>query len=284
MFNLNFTTMKSTSLIFAASLMIMATISLTSCQKDEETDPIVNVTEQDDDASAYFDEVLTETDELTLVSSSKSIDETALNTMGQGSRTRKTTWISNTERIDSITYVNFVNGNSNYERVKNGLMIIHVWGNPLQDQFVREITFKNFTINGNAIEGTKRIEKTAAYSFTVTLQNGKITFTDGTTYTRTCERTRTWADGFATPYNIWDDVYTVEGTATGVNRKGNTYTHQITNALMIKMNCRWIVEGTIEMTVGDKTATFDYGNGDCDNIATVTVNGKSYEVKLMGGR
>lgn len=282
MSNLKFTAMKRTSLFFAASLMIMATISFTSCQKDEETDPIVTIAEQDDDANAYFDDVLTEVDDLTMVSNSKDFTE-ASNTLGQGTRTRKTTWISNTERIDSITYQNYVNGNSRFERVKNGLIIIHVWGNPLQNEFVREISFKDFTINGNAIEGTKRIEKTAQYSFTVTIQNGKVTFTDGTTYTRNCERIRTWADGFATPYNIWDDVYTIEGTATGVNRKGYTYTHQITNALMIKLNCRWIVQGTIDMTVDSKTATLDYGNGECDNIATVTANGKTWEIRLRGG-
>ena len=130
----------------------------------------------------------------------------------------------------------------------------------------------------------KQIRKTAEHEYQITLTNGKITFTDGTTYTRTVERTRTWVEGYDTPFYIWDDVYTLEGVATGVNRRGYTYTHQITSALMFKLSCRWLVQGVIDLTVGDKQATIDYGNGDCDNIAYVTVNGKTYEVKLRGGK
>lgn len=283
MFNLNLTAMKRTSLIFAASLMIMATISFTSCQKDEETDPIVSTMQQDDEATAYYDDVLTETDELTMKGDSKTLEYADFNSDGLGTRTIKTSWDGNW-RVDSVTYANYVNPNSKFERVKNGIMIIRTLGRPVDAEFTRSISFKNFTINGNLIEGEKQIAKTSTYAFTVTLQDGKITFTDGTTYTRAFTRTRTWVDGYSTPYNIWDDIYTIEGTATGVNRNGNAYTHQITNELMIKMNCRWIVEGTIELTVGDKSATFDYGNGECDNIATVTVNGKTYEVMLRGGK
>jgi len=284
MFNLNLTAMKRTSLIFATSLMLMATISLTSCQKDEETDPIVSTMQQDDEATAYYDDVLTEVDELTMKSDdAKSMDYAVLNTEGQGTRTRKTSWDGDW-RVDTITYSNFVNGNARFEKVKNGQIVIRTLGNPLAESFERNVTFVNFTINGNLIEGEKNITKTANYTYTITLQDGKITFTDGTTYTRTFTRTRTWVAGFDTPYYIWDDIHTVEGTATGINRNGYAYTHQITNALMIKLSCRWIVEGTIELTVGDKSATFDYGNGECDNIATVTVNGKTYEVKLRGGK
>lgn len=204
MFNLNLTAMKRTSLIFAASLMLMATISLTSCQKDEETDPIVSTMQQDDDATAYFDDVLTEVDELTMVGDSKSMEYSSLNTEGQGVRTRKTSWDGGW-RVDTITYSNYVNGNARFEKVKNGQIVIRTLGNPLAESFERNVTFVNFTINGNLIEGEKNITKTAYYTYAITLQNGKITFTDGTTYTRAFTRTRRWVAGFDTPYYIWDD-------------------------------------------------------------------------------
>ncbi|MGE0077679.1 MAG: hypothetical protein AB7S48_07460 [Bacteroidales bacterium] len=274
--------MKRTSLFFAASLMMMAAISFTSCEKDDDTDSMESTLEQDDDASAYFDDVLAEVDDLTMISDSKTADYATLSVEGQGTRTRKTAWEGDW-RVDTITYVDYVNGNSRYERVKNGKVIIRMLGTATQATFERQVSFMNFNINGNEIEGQKRIVKTSEYQYTVTLQNGKITFTDGTTYTRTCERTRTWADGYSTPYYVWDDVYTVEGTDSGQNRKGYTYTHQITNALMYQLGCRWIVEGTIEMTVNGDTATVDYGNGECDNSATVTHNGKSYQLRLRGG-
>lgn len=273
--------MKRTSLIIATGLMMMAAISFTSCEKDDNTDTMASTLEQDDDASAYLDDVQAEVDDLTMISDSKSADYATFSVAGQGTRTRKTAWEGDW-RVDTVTYVDYVNGNSRYERVKNGQIVIRTLGSPLQATFERQVSFVNFNINGNQIEGQKRIVKTSEYQYSVTLQNGKITFTDGTTYTRNSERTRTWAGGYNTPYYIWDDVYTVEGTDTGVNRNGYTYTHQITNALMYQMTCRWIVEGTIEMTVNGDSATLDYGNGDCDNNATVTHNGKSYQIRLRG--
>lgn len=275
--------MKRTSLIFAASLMLMAAFTLSSCQKDEEVDSVVTLASEDADVDTYYDDVMTEVDEITLAGDSKDSQLMYATLGGQGTRTRKTSWDGNC-RIDSLTYENFVNANSRYERVKNGLIVIRTCGQYNGAEFERTVTFKNFTINGNLIEGTKQIRKTAEHEYQITLTDGKITFTDGTTYTRNVERTRTWVEGYDTPFNIWDDVYTLEGVATGVNRRGYTYTHQITSALMFKLSCRWLVQGVIELTVGDKQATIDYGNGECDNIAYVTANGKTYEVKLRGGK
>jgi len=275
--------MKRTSLIFATGLMMMAAISFTSCQKDDEQDPIITQAAEDSDVDSYYDDVITEVDELTLVGDSKDSQLMYATLGGQGTRTRKTSWDGNC-RVDSITYNNFVNANSRFERVKNGIIVIRTCGQYNGAEFERTITFKNFTINGNLIEGTKVIRKTAEHQYQITLTNGKITFTDGTTYTRTVERTRTWVAGYDTPYNVWDDVYTLEGTANGVNRQGNAYIHQIKSALMFRLSCRWIVQGIIDITVGDKQASIDYGNGECDNLAYVTVNGKTYEVKLRGGK
>lgn len=283
MFNLKFTAMKRTNLILATGLMLMAAFSFTSCQKDDEQDPIISQTVEDSDVDSYYDDVMTEADDVTMTDGTKDSQMMYATLGGSGTRTRKTTWDGNC-RVDSVTYQDYVNPNSRFERVKNGIIIIRTCGQYNGFEFERTITFKNFTINGNLIEGTKVIRKTAEHVYQITLTDGKITFTDGTTYTRNVERTRTWVNGYDTPFNIWDDVYTLEGTATGINRHGNAYTHQIKSALMIKFSCRWIVQGIIDITVGDKQASIDYGNGDCDNLAYVTVNGKTFEVKLRGGK
>ena len=81
------------------------------------------------------------------------------------------------------------------------------------------VTFENFTINDNKIEGTKTIEKVENLKYKITLENGKITFTDGTFLTCSYIRYRTMVAGIATPFYIWDDAYTFEGSANGANRK-----------------------------------------------------------------
>ena len=38
------------------------------------------------------------------------------------------------------------------------------------------------------------------------------------------------------------------------------------------------------MTVKDKIAVLDYGMGECDNLATITINGEIRDIKLRGRR
>ena len=55
----------------------------------------------------------------------------------------------------------------------------------------------------------------------------------------------------------------------------------ITQPLKITFVCPWIVSGTIEATPDDNfVRVLDYGNGTCDNNATITVDGNVYNIKL----
>lgn len=63
--------------------------------------------------------------------------------------------------------------------------------------------------------------------------------------------------------------------------KKGAYEKVITKPLVKTDDCKYIVEGTIEYLKDGKTvAVVDYGNGECDNIATKTVDGKTYEFEL----
>ncbi len=275
--------MKRTSLFIAASLLVLGGL-FTSCQKNEETDPMIEIMQDDDQSAELYDEVGKEVDELTMTSTpEKSLAEYAMASFNTGSRTETITESGDTI-IRTVTFVNWVNPRNENGHVKNGVIIIKVLGGPLQETFKRIVLFQNFTIDDIKIEGKKEINKTGDYTYSVVLTGGKITFTDGTTYTRDFTRTRTWAEGYLTPLTVWDDVFEIEGTATGTNRKGNTYTHTITTPLVIKNACRWIVEGMIELKSGDKTAVLDYGDGTCDDLATITINGVVKDITLRGKR
>lgn len=55
----------------------------------------------------------------------------------------------------------------------------------------------------------------------------------------------------------------------------------ITKPLVKIDDCKYIVEGTIEFRKdGDVIAIVDFGNGECDDVATKTVDGKTYEFTL----
>lgn len=278
--------MKRINLLLAAAFAVLMFSS--SCQKDSTpTNPIVSSAADDDQVTAVYDDVDSEVDDISSATSGAQLSApaTMASYAADASSRSVVTVVNNDGSITkTVTYVNWTNPNANNGHVKNGVIVINIVGGPLQAEYTRTVTFQNFTVDGNLVEGTRVVQKVADYQYTVTLTGGKVTFTDGTTYTREANRTRTWVSGMDTPAFIWDDVFSVEGTETGVNRQGEAYTHTITNALQIKRACRWIVAGTVDMVVGDKTATLDYGTGDCDNLATLTVNGAVYDIKLRGGK
>ncbi len=96
----------------------------------------------------------------------------------------------------------------------------------------------------------------------------------------TSSRGREWIRGESTLSWV-DDEYLITGTDQGTNFEGNSYTVNITHALDIDFSCYWIKEGTFDLTpTGQSTRTLDYGDGTCDNQATITVNGHSFLVIL----
>lgn len=267
---------KITFLSIAAFLA--STMFFTSCQEDEETTSMNETILQEDVISTYFDDLLAETDEVTYH------DQTLKNNTGtsnglSGTRTVETSFSGDTV-IHTITYVDFVNANSPNERVKNGNVVIKVLGRPWQETFWREVNMVDYFVNDAQVEGTKVIEKTADHSFTMNLVNGKITFEDGSTYTREYNRSRTQVDGEDTPFFIWDDEFAHEGTASGININEEPYSRSITEPLLKRRSCRWFVQGTVEITVGTQSAVLDYGEGLCDDQATITVNGETNTITL----
>jgi hypothetical protein len=93
-------------------------------------------------------------------------------------------------------------------------------------------------------------------------------------------RVRMLTASFLTKNLLIDDEYTITGNGSGINRKGNAYTLTIQNPLIVKMACKYITQGIIEFVNSKKTLEIDYGNGSCDDDATITINGVTYNIKL----
>ena len=84
-----------------------------------------------------------------------------------------------------------------------------------------------------------------------------------------------------------DDIATktVDGKKYTFNlrgkKKSSRYKKNILKPLVKIDGCDYIVEGKIEYTKnGAVVATVDFGDGQCDNIATKTVDGVDHEFKL----
>lgn len=264
----------------AAVALVALSLNFSSCKKDDVSEGVIsgdNVTTFQDDAEVndIMDDIDNESDDVANGLKSASADTTLLSG-------RTIVWTTNNDgtRTAVVTYINFQNPKAKNARIKNGVIRIVVTGKRSDNTYKRVVTFENFTINGNTVEGTKTIEKISDLVYKVTMTGGKVTFDDETFVTCESVRTRTMVEGASTPLYIWDDAYTIEGSASGLTRKGLAYTKIITIPIKFFTTYRFPVSGSYTLTVGENVLTLDYGNGTMDVYATVTKNGVTKTISL----
>ncbi len=145
-------------------------------------------------------------------------------------------------------------------------------------------SFINYQVDSFKVEGTHITENTSTSNlqgWKVTVLNGKITNVN-TNYWKEWNSTKAilQIEGNGTPGFPLDDVYKITGAAAGANSVGNSWTSTIIEPLIKKFTCRWIVKGTKRITRNNHLGILDYGNGDCDNQAILTINGVSHTINL----
>ncbi len=152
--------------------------------------------------------------------------------------------------------------------------------------------FQNFVVDGKLIEGKRTSENIsesldANPSFHVLLEDGKITFEDGTFATKEADKTTLWIRA-SNPLN--DEFHVLEGSSSsGVNKKGTSYSSLIVESIVYKNVCKLEgihvpVAGVKQITHGDSIGTIDFGDGECDNLATVTRGDQTETIELKRGK
>ena len=199
--------------------------------------------------------------------------------------------IDSTSGTTHTMTITFGNGTSSVNclcqdgRYRRGTINVSWSGHYRDAGSTHTISFTNYFVNDNQVMGTKTVTNngynTAGHlTFSISVNGTIIKANNGGTITWTSSRTREWIAGESTP--TWgDDEYLITGTASGTNSTGASFTAAITNAIDVKLSCRFIVAGTFTITpAGKPTRTFDFGNGACDDLATVTINGNVYNITL----
>ncbi|MBL4655072.1 MAG: hypothetical protein JKY33_04545 [Bacteroidia bacterium] len=171
-------------------------------------------------------------------------------------------------------------------RTRRGQILASLTGRYRELGTVVTVTFNNFYINDNQILGTKTVTNNgynadSNLTYTVDVIGAKIISAEGDTISWESTRTNEWVEGDDTPDDIWDDVYHITGSGSGVNRKGVSFTMSITQELRKEIGCKWLVSGIVEITPDGKlTRTIDFGDGTCDDKATVSVGNFEKEITL----
>lgn len=276
---------KSKFFIFLSLLMISVIIS---CKKektnnDENTETVIEVQKNDAEATKVYNLI---TDEINDLSATIDTLNYSVNTKTLDScitisidHPDTTTW-PKTITLDFSGNCTTENGN-----VLSGQIVISQTARYRTDGMIRTLNFNGFRINGNQVSGTKTITNLGLVNgfitFSITIANGSIITPEGEVILiRTAQRTRSWIEGEPTTTR-WDDVYLITGTTSGTSRNGREYTATIIEPLRVARNCRWIEQGKISANIVDlPEVLIDFGNGNCDQIATVTVNGNTRTINL----
>lgn len=148
-------------------------------------------------------------------------------------------------------------------------------------------TFDGYYVDSFKVEGTHIIENKSTQNslvFRNQVIGGKISKANGN-YTE-WSKDKTWeqVEGLGTPFFPLDDVYKITGQANGAVKRGNDFmqwSHIISKPLYRKFTCRYTVKGEVTIQRSNRpVAVLDFGTGNCDNKATITVNGVTREITL----
>lgn len=172
-------------------------------------------------------------------------------------------------------------------RTRKGKIITTYTGRMVVPGSVAETGFDQYYVNGIKVEGTHRTENQSTsntWAYFVRVNNAKLTRPNGDYSQWNRTKLITQVEGLGTPQFPRDDVFTIRGEANGTVKRDTT-THQwatrTIEPLVKKFSCQWIVKGKLGVRRSNADAgVIDYGNGSCDNQATLTVNGVSRPIIL----
>jgi len=275
--------MKTNSFVRTALMLVASLIFLTSCKKDKNSEVTI-----DTDYSMASDNARAELEANNLGAAADAGYDQAAGAAFKNSATNllpacATVTIDTVSSPKTLT-VDFGTSNclcSNWDgRYRRGKVKVSWTGGyrtpgtvittSTEDYYVNDILHKYHRVVTN-----NGLNASGNPVFNVNVDTAKIYTTDGT-ISWTSNRTREWIAGDST-LNLMDDEYYITGSADGVSAKGTSFNVTITQALWIKLNCKWIVSGKLTVSPQNKDPRYvDYGTGACDSQVSVTINNKTY--------
>lgn len=270
-------------------LMIAAIIgaTFTACKKDE-----IKKDDEDSDTSAAADNSLAEGAFNDISNMADQAADGSLSTYrtsdaAEGLLSLCAVVTNDTTAVPHVLTIDFGTTNCLCKdgRYRRGKIKISYEGPYRETGHIHTVSFVDYFVDDNQIMGTKTVLNNGKNSagnltFTVNVDGKVVKANGGGTITWQATRTREWIEGVST--STWsDDVYLITGSSSGTSASGTSFKHTILKALRKEIGCRHFVSGQLLMQPENKAERLiDYGNGACDNEATVTINGKTFTITL----
>lgn len=277
---------KNLLLLFTASFILF----LQSCdKKDAETDPEVEATFTLSENQAISESLA---DDATTV-----FFETAASEGLAGYRSNGTVQTTNTLSCATVTVtpqnsfpktivIDFGTGCTSADGVtRKGKINIVLSDTVRHTGTTAVMTFDGYYVQNFKVEGTITWTNTSTpngISWTREIENGKITTPAGSYYwLHDGIKYVAQTEGAGSPLNLLDDVYAITGNHTVTNPAGVSRTATITEALEKKTICQHVSKGKIKIQGPNHYAIVDYGNGTCDRVATISIDGNTPRTFLL---
>ena len=260
----------------------------TACEDQEEQTFQSGIGEEDVETMSSEEDLQTAYDEIDLISveANESLEDDG--TLGgrvqmdESDRLTRCATVTHDKEAMTIT-IDFGDGCEGPDgKLRSGIIFITYTGRLFIPGSVWTFQLRNYTVNGKQIEGKKTITNVSGsisdhVSFHKLIEDGKVTWPDGSFATREVDKTFTW---IRANNPLMDEVH-VEGEASGVTRRGVAYNVTIISKIIWKRACR--LRGVCVPVQGLKLVErrdhsdvlVDFGDGQCDNIVTITKNGES---------
>lgn len=211
------------------------------------------------------------------------------------------TRLSNTDTFPVKIVMDFGTGCTGRDgRTRSGKIITVYTKRLFADGAKATTEFDNYKVDSFKVQGTHVITNMSEpistspnicirHKWKVEVKNAKLTKPNGNYTEWNSTKTITQIEGTCTPFIHLDDIYKIEGSANGKVKRGDlliAWNSEITEPLIKKFSCRWLAKGIIRIarlnltTNSPWVAAINYGNGDCDNKALVSINGITHIITL----
>ena len=137
-------------------------------------------------------------------------------------------------------------------------------------------SFEDFYFNRKNVEGggsifRERSNENGNPQSTKTV-DVTVTWSDGLFASKKGEKIREMIEGQDT--HAWgDNVFLITGNWEFTRKNGTVLSAKVIEALRRELACKFLVSGILELNKNENNAVLSYGDGECDDLATVSING-----------
>jgi hypothetical protein len=178
--------------------------------------------------------------------------------------------------------IEYLKGCFNYRHDQSGKVIITLSDTITNEGAIQTITYQDFYIDSIKVDLTatlKNLGKNSSGNWVIEKEYEQTMTKGDEIAVRKNTETQEWISGFETTDRS-DNVFYLSGSGSIVINEEAKYIKNITTPLLNDASCGFITSGVVELTRNGNVSIIDYGDGTCDDKATVTTNGTTEEINL----